>query len=265
MKNAMSSIVFASSAEVFCALADRYNTLTPAQSAALAVQAQSGNHAAEEALVLGHLHVVTLVVNNSSHPLQKADLYHEGVLGLYKAIGSYDASKGVFYSYAKQWIRYYLEKALAEYGYPVRLPEEKLKHMMKLRRLRSRYLQENGFEASAEELSELSGYEKQEVERLLCYEANSLRESDADFFNPWAASLPSDETADKALLREDVACLVDSLTDKREAYVVRSLYGVGYPQKEVRELALELHLTEQRIRQILQVALGKLRQDRVAA
>lgn len=265
----MSSIVFASSAEVFCALADRYNTLNPAQSAALVTQAQSGNRAAAESLVLGHLYVVSLVVSHFCSRLQKADLYHEGVLALHKAIENYDAAKGPFYLHAKQWVRYYMEKAMAEYGYAVRLPEEKVKRMMKLNRLRSRFLQENGFEASSEELSELTGYEKQEVERLLGYEAESIdenhSETDDSFYNPWTTALLSDDAADALFAGEDIALLLNGLADKREAYVVGSLYGVGWPQKEVNELAAELHLTEQRIRQIRQSALGKLRQHQLAA
>lgn len=264
----MSSIVFASSAEVFCALADRYKPLTPAQSAALVVQARSGDHAAAESLVLSHLFVVRLVANTSCSPLPKADLYHEGVLGLYKAIDNYDASKGSFYAYALLWVRYYMEKAMAEYGYPIRLSEEKAKRVMRLNRLRSRYFQENGFEASSEELSELSGYEQQEVEQLCRYTLPALfpkgegsREQGEDV--PWAALL-SDDTADALFAGEDTMLLLNSLLNKRDAYVVGSLYGVGYVQKEVKELAAELHLTEQRIRQIRKAAIEHLSSGYVA-
>lgn len=260
------SLLFSSSVDNFCAIAEQYNNLTNAQADALALQAQAGNQAAAEKLVLGHLHLVNLVVGKIHSRLNKSDLLHEGFLGLHDAIRGYDPTKGCFRNHAIQHIRYFIQKALAEYGYAVRISEEKLKHLQKVNRTISNYFQENGFNPSAEEVADLTGYKLKEVEELISYGECSLDENHNDdsdeFFNPFAHTLASDEEADALLCRREVADLVDLLTDKREAYIIRSFFGIDCPQKDPKTLAAEMHLTEQRIRQIKAEGIAKLRAHR---
>lgn len=257
-----SSLVFNSSAEKFCALAEQYHNLTPQQAVSLAIQAQAGNLSARDQLLLGSLYIVAYLARTNNSCLQTADLYHEGIFGLYKAIESYDPSKGPFHYYAKQKVRYSIEKALAAHGFATKISEETLKRLMKLKRMSSEYEQQNGFPPSADELADLTGYKPQEVESLLAYEAKSidenLEEAEDEFYNPWAHNLASEEKADSALNRREVAEVLNWLTDKREAYIIRSLYGIDCEQKDVNDLAAEFQLTPQRIRQIRQAAMEKL-------
>lgn len=259
----MPSLVFSSSAENFCALADKYNTLDQSQSATLAVHAQSGDRQAMQTLVCGHLYMVCLIANKLGYCLPKSDLYQEGVLALYKAIECYDSTKGSFYGHALQWVRYYMEKALAAYGYAVRISEEKMKRIMKINHAQSDYMLENGFEASPEELAVMTGYELSEVKSLLSCSTCSLDENHSEqldgFYNPWAAELQAADSADELISRRELGELVDWLADEREAYIIRSLYGIGCLQKDTNMLAAELQLTPQRICQIRQSAIDKFR------
>ncbi len=250
----------------------RLPRLSPQEEAALAVSARSGDRRAVERLVTANLRfVVSVAKQYQNHGLSLNDLINEGNVGLIKAVHRYDETKGFkFISYAVWWIRQSILQTLADQGRTVRLPTSRMNRIVQIKRLAGRLEQEWGREVHSVELAEQLGLSPEEVDAHLAW---ALRPTSQDApsgngedDSPWSERLEDMNrhhqpgwVLEKESLAQDVDDVLGGLSN-REAEILRFSYGLGgRPQLEAEELSNRFQLSRERVRQIRERALRRLR------
>ena len=250
----------------------RLPRLSPQEEAALAVSARSGDRRAVERLVTANLRfVVSVAKQYQNHGLSLNDLINEGNVGLIKAVHRYDETKGFkFISYAVWWIRQSILQTLADQGRTVRLPTRRMNRIVQIKRLAGRLEQEWGREVHSVELAEQLGLSPEEVDAHLAW---ALRPTSQDApsgngedESPWSERLEDMNrhhqpgwVLEKESLAQDVDDVLGGLSN-REAEILRFSYGIGgRPQLEAEELSNRFQLSRERVRQIRERALRRLR------
>lgn len=246
--------------------------LTVEEEAELARRIRQGDEEALEKLVKANLRfVVSVAKQYQNQGLPLTDLISEGNLGLIKAAKRFDETRGFkFISYAVWWIRQSILQALAEQSRIVRLPLNRVGALNKINKVFARLEQEYEREPSAEEIAEaLEGaLTPEEVAEII---RQSARHVSLD-----APIAPGEETRfidvlenpdlpqpDQILmqesLRQEISKALATL-EEREAEIVRMHFGIGqrYPMT-LDEIAEKLNLTRERVRQIKEKAIRKLR------
>ncbi|MEY3157354.1 MAG: hypothetical protein RLZZ121_407 [Bacteroidota bacterium] len=250
----------------------RLPRLSPQEEAALAVSARRGDRRAVERLVTSNLRfVVSVAKQYQNHGLSLNDLINEGNVGLIKAVHRYDETKGFkFISYAVWWIRQSILQTLADQGRTVRLPTSRMNRIVQIKRLAGRLEQEWGREVHSVELAEQLGLSPEEVDAHLAW---ALRPTSQDApsgngedESPWSERLEDMNrhhqpgwVLEKESLAQDVDDVLGGLSN-REAEILRFSYGIGgRPQLEAEELSNRFQLSRERVRQIRERALRRLR------
>ncbi|MDX6256044.1 MAG: polymerase primary sigma factor [Frankiales bacterium] len=247
-------------------LPKKLNTRDKADYSTLALDGQR----AKRALLEANLRlVVSLAKRYQGRGLDLLDLIQEGNLGLVRAVEKFDYSKGFkFSTYATWWIRQAITRALAEQSRTIRLPVHLVEQLNKLGRLERQFLQEQGREATAEELAEGLDITVEKVLDMQEHrrEAVSLEtpigdEGDSalgDFIEDADAMVAEDAVIFGAM-QDELRAALESL-DPREAQIVAMRYGLydGAP-KTLAEVAQVYDLSRERIRQIEREAMTKLR------
>ncbi|MDT8367711.1 MAG: sigma-70 family RNA polymerase sigma factor [Longimicrobiales bacterium] len=247
-----------------------YPLISREEEARLAQRIREGDSEALDKLVRSNLRFVVSVskkYQNQGVPL--ADLINEGNLGLIRAAGKFDETKGVkFISYAVWWIRQAVLQALAEQSRIVRVPLNRAGALHRIGRQSSALLQQLGREPTAEEIAAELDMPKEEIERTLSIgrghlsldsplspeEGNRLLDYLPDQLSPG----PEDETYERAL-RERIDELLSSLKE-REAKVLRLYFGLDEQEPmTLEEIGTLLGVTRERVRQIREDALRRLR------
>lgn len=234
----------------------------------LARRARAGDQRARARLVQANLRFVVSVAKRYQHRgLSLVDLIAEGNLGLVKAVDRFDETLGYkFISYAVWWIRQAIILALSRQVRPMRLPAGRANLLFRLERLHGRLEQERGGAVSWTDLADESDAPEDDVEEMLallprvssldtitCDEVH-LADVVADSSN----ALPSDELEDRTCL-EELARALDGL-DRRERSIVTKFFGIGMDERlTLEQIGEEFQLTRERIRQIKDRALKKLR------
>ena len=249
---------------------NKLDLLTPEQEVELAYRIQQGDEEALNQMTNANLRfVVSVAKQYQNQGLTLNDLINEGNLGLIKAGKRFDPSKGFkFISYAVWWIRQSIMQALVEQSRMVRLPLNKVDAYQKLYRALGKFLQEFERQPSARELAEVTGLKVKDVRELLSLGGRHIS-MDAPSANDEDSStmldlLPSKEgNPDNELLSESLnneILNVLSVLSPREAGIVHDFYGLdGNSALSLEEIAEKNGLTRERVRQIKERALRRLR------
>jgi len=249
----------------------KVDLLTPEEEVELAKLIKQGSQVALEKLTKANLRfVVSVAKQYQNQGLSLSDLINEGNLGLIKAAQRFDETRGFkFISYAVWWIRQSILQALAEQSRIVRLPLNKVGSLNKINRAFSELEQEFEREPSPEELATLLEIPTEEVETTLGVAARHVS-MDAPFVEGEDNSLldvlenSSTPATDQRLeykdsLRREIERALGTLTD-RQADVIKLYFGLGVEHPEsLEDIGDKFGLTRERVRQIKDKAINKLR------
>jgi RNA polymerase primary sigma factor len=238
----------------------------------LAQQIRKGNRKALERMTKANLRfVVSVAKQYQNQGLSLPDLINEGNLGLIKAAEKFDETRGFkFISYAVWWIRQAILQAIAEQSRIVRLPLNQVSSVNKINRILNKFEQENERRPSIGEISEEINLPEEKIGEAI--NANTRHISmDAPFTDGEEGSLldvipnESSPTADSQLvhesLREEVNRALNTLND-RERDIVEAFYGINGPELTLEEIATKFGLTRERVRQIKEKAIRRLREKK---
>ncbi|AFN73424.1 RNA polymerase, sigma 70 subunit, rpod subfamily [Melioribacter roseus P3M-2] len=244
--------------------------LTPEDEIELAIKIKKGDQKALEKLVKANLRfVVSVAKQYQNQGLSLGDLINEGNLGLIKAAKRFDETRGFkFISYAVWWIRQSILQALAEQSRIVRLPLNRVGALNKIGKAYSNLVQEFEREPNAEELAEQLNMDVSEVADAIKNAGRHIS-MDAPFSqgeeNSLLDVLPNDEvpSPDQTLmsesLKKEIERALSTLTD-REAEVIKLYFGLnGEHSLTLEEIGEKFNLTRERVRQIKEKAIRRLR------
>ena len=227
---------------------------------------------AKDKLVKANLRFVVSVAKQYQHQgLGLTDLIDEGNIGLVKAAEKFDETRGFkFISYAVWWIRQSILQAIAEQSRIVRLPLNQVGALSKINAEISKFEQENQRRPSVHELSDLTNIDETKIDQTIKAD-NHHMSIDAPFQedddNSMADVLASgeDSRADKHVDYESMSHELDTVLRKvlkdREITIVRECFGIGCNEKGLEEIGDQLGLTRERVRQIREKSIVKLRES----
>ena len=247
----------------------REELISPEEEVELAQRIRSGDKQALEKLTRANLRfVVSVAKQYQNQGLSLPDLINEGNLGLIKAAEKFDETRGFkFISYAVWWIRQSILQALAEQSRIVRLPLNQVGSLNKINKAQTRFEQENERQPSSEELAELIDVPKEKISDTLRVSGRHVS-VDAPFAEGEDSSLldviPDNDSprADMGLDNESLMTEIErtlSSLSPREAEIIRSFYGIGCQEMTLEEIGEKLDLTRERVRQIREKAIRKLK------
>jgi RNA polymerase sigma factor (sigma-70 family) len=237
----------------------------------LVVPAQRNEAEAREELVKAYMPLIGAVARDFCHAraVDRAELMQQGVVGLLRGLERYDASLGTpFWAYASWWVRQAMQRQVAELGGPVVLSDRALRHLARVRDARRSLIAAHGREPSVAELAARAGLTTDHVHCLIGAERPSrglgepVGDDSGAFYEDFLADPRAEDAYDDAAWRaevEQVPALLACLDD-RERLVVQGRYGVGEAPRTLRELSVVLGLSAERVRQIEQCALNRMRE-----
>ena len=249
---------------------DKYPLLSRDEEVALARRIKQGDQEALQLLVLSNLRfVVSVAKKYVNRGLMLSDLINEGNIGLLKAAERFDAERGFrFISYAVWWVRQGVTQALKEKARTVRLPQSQNMLLGKVKKVERELQQEGVLYPAPEQIAERLDQSLMVINRLLQVNQAMLTINDD---GREGDQLPLVETLEaKDQVSPEKCVLVDSLRNdierslgnltERQAGVVKRYFGLGYEEAQtLQEIGEVMGLTRERIRQVKEMALAKLR------
>lgn len=239
--------------------------ITPEEEVELAKRVKLGDQKACDKLVEANLRfVISVAKKYVGSGLSLEDLVSEGNIGLIKAAKKFDSDRGIkFISYAVWWIRQSIMQALADNSRMIRLPQNQIAILNKVKTAQFRLEMELGRQATAEELSNYLDIELDKINLVIQSSKPTtsldlqIGEDDMTFLD----TLSSDSETDVIVNQSDIKTSVKDLLlklNQRERRVIESVFGIMGKEKNLSEIALELGLTSERVRQIKISALKKM-------
>ena len=212
--------------------------------------------------------VVSVAKQYQNQGLSLPDLINEGNLGLIKAAEKFDETRGFkFISYAVWWIRQSILQALAEQSRIVRLPLNQVGSLNKISKAFSKFEQENERRPSPEELADELAIPVDKIADTMKVSGRHIS-VDAPFVegedNSLLDVLINDDSpmADRSLVNESLAKEIDRALDtlsKREKEIIQMFFGICDSEKTLEEIGDRFNLTRERVRQIKEKAIRRLR------
>ncbi len=247
----------------------REELVSPEEEVELAQRIRKGDQEALEKLTRANLRfVVSVAKQYQNQGLSLPDLINEGNLGLIKAAEKFDETRGFkFISYAVWWIRQSILQALAEQSRIVRLPLNQVGSLNKINKALGKFEQENERQPSADELAEMIDIPKDKINDTLRVSGRHVS-VDAPFVegedNSLLDVLPNDDSpsADRGLTNESLSTEIEralQILTGREREIIKSFFGIGCQEMTLEEIGERLDLTRERVRQIKEKAIRKLK------
>lgn len=247
----------------------REELITVEEEVELAARIRKGDRRALDKLTRANLRfVVSVAKQYQNQGLSLPDLINEGNLGLIKAAEKFDETRGFkFISYAVWWIRQSILQALAEQSRIVRLPLNQVGSLNKINKAVSKFEQENERRPSADELAERLGSPVDKVADTMKVQGRHVS-VDAPFVegedNSLLDVLVNDDSpmADSTLVNESLSKEIDRALDTltaREKEIIQMFFGIGQSEKTLEEIGDRFNLTRERVRQIKEKAIRRLR------
>ena len=235
----------------------------------LAQRIRKGDKKALERLTKSNLRfVVSVAKQYQNQGLSLPDLINEGNVGLIKAAEKYDETRGFkFISYAVWWIRQSILQAIAEQSRIVRLPLNQLGSMNKINRMLTKFEQENERRPSVDEISEVIDIPEDKVDEAINVSGRQVS-VDAPFVDGEDNSLldvlvnGDAPMADRQLVMESLQSEIKDalrMLTIRERNIITAFYGIGQPEMTLEEIGTKFGLTRERVRQIKEKAIRRLR------
>ncbi|HXL00730.1 MAG: RNA polymerase sigma factor RpoD/SigA [Dysgonamonadaceae bacterium] len=249
----------------------REDLITVEEEVELAQAIKKGDKEALDKLTRANLRfVVSVAKQYQNQGLSLPDLINEGNLGLIKAAEKFDETRGFkFISYAVWWIRQSILQALAEQSRIVRLPLNQVGSLNKINKAFQKFEQENERRPSAEELAKELDVPVEKVSDSLKVSGRHVS-MDAPFVEGEDNSLldvlvnddapDADETLMKESLQKEIERALSTLTE-RESDIIKMFFGIGCQEMTLEEIGDKFQLTRERVRQIKEKAIRRLRQD----
>ena len=248
----------------------QFSLLTVKEEVQLARKIKRGDQEARSRMVRCNLRLVVKIARDySNYGLPLLDLISEGNIGLMKAVERFDPKKGGKLStYAAWWIKQSIKRALANQSKTIRLPVHLVDKIAKMRRVSMQMTEELGREPSDEELAEEVGLSLSKVTALksAAIRPTSLDQPIGDDDSTQFGDLVGDTEAQDPFemlrdkdLRNEVGGLLDVL-DERERRIINCRFGLdGKKPKTLEDVGIKFGVTRERIRQLQNIALTKLR------
>ncbi len=250
----------------------RVDLLTVEEEVSLAQRIKKGDQEALEKLTEANLRFVVSVAKQYQHQgLSLPDLINEGNLGLMKAAKKFDETRGFkFISYAVWWIRQSILQALAEQSRIVRLPLNQVGAVNKIYRYFAEFQQIYNREPTTREISEELDITTKKIDQVLkaagkhmSMDAPLTSDSDSNSLVDIMENEgidPSDNMLMKESLLKEIERALSTLPE-REAIIIKHFFGVNGEELSLREIGEKLGLTRERVRQLKERALRKLRKS----
>lgn len=242
----------------------------------LSKKSASGNREAKERLIVSNLRfVVSIAKKYQGYGIPLSDLISEGNLGLITAVDKFDYTRGFhFISYAIWWIKQSIMKAISYKSRMIRLPMNRANELMQIWKYIEEYSKNNGKRPSDEKIAEHMSMEKAEVKKILDFsqshssledmifdEENNSEEFLSDAHNNMETKHP-DDLVIETTLHEGIDKMLARLPE-RERKIIEYRFGLnGENPQSLSSIGEKLNLTKERIRQIEQLAITQLRNNK---
>jgi RNA polymerase primary sigma factor len=251
----------------------RYPMATVDEEVILAQKIRQGGKEADKArqrLVEANLRFVISVANQYHQPnMDLSDLISEGNIGLIKAAELFDETRGFkFISYAVWWIRQSISSAICENGRAIRLPLNQQALLNKYFILMNKTIQKDQREPTPAEFAEFADISEYKASMLieqnhktLSMDAPLSEDTETSVGDLVPSRYRTDDSLDKESLHQDIAAILNHILTAKEREIILRSFGIGCKEEGLEEIGFSLGLSRERVRQIREKALCKIRRS----
>lgn len=252
---------------------NRYPMITMEEEVELARQIRKGGiegRKAKQRLVEANLRFVVSVANQYHQKnMELADLISEGNIGLIKAAERFDDTKGFkFISYAVWWIRQCITTAIAEFGNVIRVPQNQQALIQQYKILSNETMQTEQRKPTAEEFAAFADIDLSKAQFIIGITSKTVStdstvadDSDTTVGEMISSGSKTDDIVDRESLHADILACMDNILSLREKEIVKRSFGIDNHEQSLEDISLALGLSRERVRQIREKAVVKMKES----